>query len=363
MSVEGVDTSKGVAVRRLAITLFIIVVSVLAIGVTIGATGCGTSAQSAAVPSASLSPEGILAEAVAASQNMTSAKGSFEIAVSFDADLSQLPEEQKALIGQPIKVSGTLAYASEPRAGDLTLGVSAAGQAMDIGFKLLGDQAWVRFMDQWYETPPEMQQVLGGASGQNSTTTDVQRLLGDLGVDPATWMTGLRMVGEETLNGVAAYHLAASPDITTMMTDLMKLIQSPELTKLLDATGSAGALEGASPSLPAAGELQDMQKQLESMFQDLAVDLWIAKDGFAMLKVAAGARMTPLPGQDASGLNAIRLSATVSLQDINEPVSVEAPASAKPFADLQKAMEDNPGTFMGLFSGALAGVAAPLPTQ
>ncbi len=193
---------------------------------------------------------------------------------------------------------------------------------MDIGLRLVGDKAWVRFMDQWYEGPPEIQQALGDPSGQNSKTTDVQQLLGDLGVDPATWMTGLRLVGEETLDGVDAYHLAATPDITKMMTDLMKLLQSGELTKLLDATGSAGALGGASPSLPAAGELQDMQKQLESMFQDLAVDLWIAKDGFAMLKLTAGARMTPPPGQDAAGLNAIRLSATVSLQDINEPVAL-----------------------------------------
>jgi hypothetical protein len=351
-------------VRRLSIALFIIVVSVLAIGTTIGATGCGTSAQSAAVPSASLSPESILTAAVAASQNMTSAKGSFEVTISFDADLSQLPEEQKALLDQPMKVSGTLAYASEPRAGDFTVGVSAAGQVMDIGLRLVGGKAWVRFTDQWYEGPPEIQQALGDPSEQNSKTTDVQQLLGNLGVDPATWMTGIRLVGEETLDGVDAYHLAAKPDITKMMTDLMKLIQSGELTKLLDATGSAGALGGASSALPAAGELQDMQKQLESMFQDLAVDLWIAKDGFAMLKFTAGARMTPPPGQDAAGLNAMRLSATVSLQDINEPVAVEAPTSAKPFADLQKAMEDNPGMFMGPFSSALGGTAvAPLTNQ
>lgn len=331
--------------RRLSIALFIAVTLVL----LAGTIGCGTSALTAGLASADLSPEGILAKAVAASQDMVSAKGSFEVALSFDVDPAQLPAEAKAFVGQPMKVSGTLAYGSDQPAGEFAVGVSVAGQVRDIGMKLLGDKAWFRFMDRWYEAPPEMQQLLGDPSEQGTNVTEIQQLLTDLGVDPATWMKDLRLVGEETIDGAAVYHLAASPDLAKMMADVVGLMQSGELMKLLDPAGSADELMGSSSVLPSAGELQEMQRQLEAMFTDLAADLWIAKDSFAILKVTAGARMTPPSDQDADGLNAIILSAMISLQDINEPVTVEPPASAQPWTALEKAMEENPGMFMGLF--------------
>ncbi|MFH0915694.1 MAG: hypothetical protein V1912_04515 [bacterium] len=344
--------------RRLSIALFMVVTLVL----LAGAAGCGTSAQTAGPASADLSPEGILAQAVAASQEMVSAKGSFEVAVSFDVDPGvELPEEAMALVGQPMKVSGTLAFESDQRAGEFTVSVSVAGQVRDVGMKLLGDKVWFRFMDQWYEAPPEMQQMLGDASGQVTKVTEIQQLLADMGLDPTTWMADLRLVGEETIDGAAVYHLAASPDLAKMMADVVGLMQSGELMKLLDPSGSGDGLMGTASSLPSAGELQEMQKQLQAMFTDLAADLWIAKDSFAVLKVTAGARMTPPSGEDADGLNAIILSAMISLQDINEPVTVEPPASVQPWTALEKAMEDTLGTFMAPLLGAASGSAVGAP--
>jgi hypothetical protein len=363
-------------VRRLSTTLVIIVALTLTTGIAIGVTGCGTGAQTAgaqavgaqtvgaqtaALPSADLSPGGILAKAMAASQNMTSAKGTFDVGISFDADVSQLPEEAKALVGQPMKVSGTLAYGNHPTAVEFTVGISAAGRDMNIGMKLLDDKAWFRFMDQWYEAPPEMRGFLGDPSAQKAKVTDIRQLLSDLGIDPANWLKDLRLVGEETVDGGDAYHLAASPDLTKMMTDVVGLMQSGKLMNLLNPAGSGAALGASSSVLPTADELQQMQKQLEAMFTELAADLWIDKEDFTVLKFTAAARMTPPPGEDPAGVNAITLNVAMSLQDINQPVTVEPPTSTQPWTALQKALQENPGILMGPFSGAALGSAPAGP--
>jgi hypothetical protein len=340
--------NKGVNVRRLSIAFFVMAALVF----VVGTTGCGTSAQSAGLSPADQSPQSILAKAMEASKSITSASGSYEIEISFDTDGSKLPEEAKGLVGQPMKASGTMAFGQDPQAVKLTLAADMAGQTTNLGIKMSGNKAWLGYMDQWYEAPPEMQQTLVNPAGQEAKTTEIQQLLSELAIDPATWMKNVRLIGEEKVGDTDVYHLTATPDLTKMMTDVQKLIQSDKLMKIVDPSGSASALMGSSASLPAAADLQGMQTQLEAMFKEFTADLWIAKDTFYVVKFAANAKITPPPGEDAGGVNAITLAAGVSLQDVNEPVSVEPPASAKPWSTFEQTMKDNPGMFTNPLLGA-----------
>jgi hypothetical protein len=344
--------------RRLLLSLLVVTVLM----VVLGAAGCGGGAQTAGLAqadSSDLSPEAILTAAVAASEDMASAQGSFEFTISFDVDTSQLPEEALGLFGQPMTMAGTFAYGSDPQAVDFAISADLFGQAMDMGMKLLEDQAWFRFLDQWYEAPAEMQGLMGDPAAQETQAAELQKMLTDAGIDPMTWMKDLRVVGEETLDGIPVYHLAASPDIAKMMTDLIALMQSEQFMGLLDPTGSTGDLMGAGMLMPGTEELQEMQTQLASMFEDLTADLWIAKEDSVLRKAAIGARMVPPAGEDAEGLNAIDLVATMLFQEVNQPVTVEPPASALPWSEFEKAMQENPEMFMGGLMGALGGAATP----
>ena len=133
--------------RRPSTIHAIIFVLVLIVALAILGSGCGTGVQTAGLSPDDLSPEGILAKAVLASEEMTSARGSFDVQISIDADLGQLPEEEKALLARPMEIYGTLAYSSDSQAGEFTVGFSAAGAVMDVGVKLLNDEAWIRFME------------------------------------------------------------------------------------------------------------------------------------------------------------------------------------------------------------------------
>lgn len=346
--------------RRLSLLL-------LAVGllVALGAAGCGTAAQTAGVSpegSSDLSPEAILSAAVTAAEDMSSAQGSYEFAMSFDVDTSQLPDEALGMVGQPMTVAGTFAYGDEPQAVELTLSMELAGEAMDMGMKLVDDKAWLRVLDQWYEAPAEMTAFMGDPAAQETQAAEVRQMLTDAGIDPMTWMKDLGLVGEETLDGVAVYHLAASPDMAKIMTDLITLMQSEQFTKLLDPTGSAGGMMGAGEFMPGTEELEEMQTQLASMFQNLTADLWIAEEDSMLRKAAIAARMVPPAGEDAEGLNAIDIGATIVLQTVNQPVTVEPPASALPWSEFEKAMQENPGMFMGPFMGAMGGAGTATGT-
>lgn len=277
--------------------------------------------------------------------------------MSFDVDTSQLPEEAKALVEQSMAASGTLAFQTDPQTAEFTVDASMAGETMNMAMKLVGDKAWLQFMDEWYEMPAEMQQMLGQSAGQEAQVMELEKLFSELAIDPATWMRDLRLVGEETVDGTPCYHLAASPDLTKMMADVVKLMQSGKITGLMNSAASAGDATGASTAsgiaLPSAQALEEMGTQMQSMFQNLTADLWIAKDDLMIRKMEMGARMTPPAGEDVQGLNAVVISAVITLQGINGSVTVEAPSSAKPWTELQQAMEQNPGMFMMPFSGAL----------
>lgn len=328
--------------RRLSIALFLVLILILSAGIA----ACGTSEQSVAQSPTDQSPEALLAAAFAASQDMASAQGTFEVAISFEVDESQLPAEAKAFVGQPMTVSGTLAYGSEPQTVDLTVAASLAGETMNMGMRLLDTAGWVQLAGQWYEAPPEMLEMLGDSAGQEAEMAEMLQKLAELGIDPTTWMKELRLVGEETLDGSACYHLAASPDLIGIMTDVIRLMESSDETAV------------ASSMMPSAEEIQQMQTQLTSLFSGLTADLWIAKEDMLPRKAMMGARITPPAGEDAQGLKAIVFGATIALEDVNEPVTVGAPAAAQPWSALEKLMQENPGILMGPFSGLLGGAAA-----
>jgi hypothetical protein len=333
---------------------------VLAIALLVGVAGCGAS--DTGQPSAGdQSPQAILAGAVLASQNITGASGSFDISVSFDADASQLPAEMKDLVSNPVEISGTFAGANKPEAADVTLSLQMAGQTLKAALKSVDDKAWLQFGGQWYEISADM---LGAPSTSTPTTqldlASITGLLAELGIDPTTWIKDLTVVGEESVDGADTYHLKGTPDVAKMLSDALQLMQSPDLAKLLDPSGTGtSGLGGLESMLPSPDELQQTENEITQMFNDLTVEAWVGKADSFPRKATLTASITPPPGQDAQGLNAVTINATVTLKDFNQPLSVQAPASSLPITDLEKAIQDNPellGPLGGLLGGMMGGL-------
>jgi hypothetical protein len=339
-------------VRRLLIAPFFVVALVLGLGLA----GCGTASQSAS-PSGDQTPAGILAASMDASSTITSAKADFGLSVTFDVDKTKVPPEQLAYMEQPMQVSGQLAFASQPQALDLTVDASLAGQTMNVAMKMVGNKAYLGLAGQWYEAPAEMMQAFGGGASQTAQTEQMQKMLTELGIDPATWMKDVTMVGEETLDGVPVYHLEAAPDLTAIVGDVFKLIQSQQFTTMMGQATPATGTDGTAQTLPSVQGLGDLQTQLPEMFRNLKASVWITKDSLNVVKVTIEAQVVPPAGQDSGGVNAINISISLAMRDIDKPVSVDAPASAQSWDALQKAIEADPSLLgpLGALSGAALG--------
>jgi hypothetical protein len=339
-------------VRRLLIASLIVAALVLALG--LGLAGCGTAPQSASA-SGDQTPAGILAAAMDSSSNITSANANFDLSVSFDVDKTKLPAEESAFMTQPIKVSGQLAFAGKPQALDLAVDASLAGQALNAGLKMVDSKAYLSLGGKWYETPAQMTQMLGTSSSQTASADELKKTLGDLGIEPATWMKEVTLVGEETLDGVAVYHLEAAPDLTAIVNDVFKLMQSKQFSGLMGQASAAAGTGSTTETIPSLQSLGSLQTQLPEMFRNLKASVWVAKNSMNVVKATVEAQIVPPAGQDSGGVNAINLSLTLAMKDINKPVSVTAPAPVESWDAFQKALAADPSLLGPL--GALGGAA------
>ena len=348
---------------------FIGALLVLAVVVAFVAAGCGTAAQSAAQGPAPSTAEGILAKAATASQSLTSGTGQFNLSVSVAGDASKLPASDAALLGQPITLSGTFAFNDKPQAVDASLNASIAGQSIALGLKAADKKAWIQFGGQWYDMPADAAQLTGstGTTLSAATKDTLMAAVKAAGIDPVTWLTGLKIVGDDTIDGTKTTHLQGSIDFTKVMADALKLMQDKTIQGVIGSldtsklgslgTGDSTVTSGGATSItiPSATELQTLQTQVGQMFKNLTVDVWVTKDTYQVRQMQLDATITPPAGETTGstiqGINSVALKFTLSIAPATTPLTVTAPADVKPFTDLQKALSGLASTFSGILGG------------
>lgn len=174
-----------------------------------------------------------------------------------------LEQSMFAAFGDGLEMEGTVVF-KPVRAADMTISMGTAAQKIDMGYRIIGDKAWVSLGDGWTATPAD-------SADSMITSLSPEKLMGSFGSMP-----GMAAVGDETKNGVETVHYAASGD-------------------------EIGAMLGSSLGLPGA---------------DWTVDLWVAKDGGYAVSYL-------ITGQGANG----KFEMAVDVTDINSPANtIEPPA-------------------------------------
>jgi hypothetical protein len=337
------------------------VLIVLAVVVAFVAAGCGTSTQAASQGApAPTTAEGILAQAVTSSQSLTSGTGEFNMSVAVAGDTSKLPASEAALLGQPITLSGTFAFSQSPQAVDASLNASIAGQSLAMGLRAADKNTWIQFMGQWYALPADATQRAGdtGTTMSAADKTAIMAAVRAAGIDPVTWMTGLKIVGNDTIDGTATYHIQGTIDFNKVMADVTKLMADKTIQGMMGSlssgimrstdTTTVGGSE-TSITLPGAAKLQTVQTEMAQMFKNLTVDFWIAKDSCQMRQMEMDATIVPPASADAQGVNSIGMKLTLSMAPATTPLTVTAPSDVKPFTELETAL----GGLESMFSGML----------
>lgn len=171
-----------------------------------------------------------------------------------------------------------------------------------------------------------------GGSAQN------QALVGQLGLEPDTWLTDPKIDGEESIGGVDAYKITGAVDIKTMVPDI------------LDAARKAQSLAGGAASKQAVPEVSaaDLDKAADQI-EKLDVAIWTGKDDKILRKLEVSASIKgDKEGDKLDG------SLSLTLSGVNEQQDIKAPSSTKPITDLMPKL----GGLFGAATGAGAGMGA-----
>lgn len=240
-----------------------------------GGSSPGASSPATTAPAATEAPAATDVPATAAPTEGGAAGPDISGAASALADLDSyhlkitmsmegVEDSMFSAFGDGLVMEGTVIF--EPvRAADITMTMGPAEQQMTVGYKVIGDKAWVSLGDAWMETPADDAQ-----STIDSLAPD--KMLGSF-----SSVTGLAPVGDETKNGVATTHYSASGE------------------ELGAAMGTALGLADAT----------------------WTVDFWVAKDGGYAVSYS-------VKGEGAKG----SFEMTVDVTEIDNPANTVEPPPA-----------------------------------
>ena len=321
--------------RKYAVILMVALVAVALI-----ASGCGNEKkdESSSAASVDMSAQEIFDKTMAASSEITSMSATMDMELAMKMGAEASADPSAAMFAQgPITMSGELAGSMEPAAGEGTINVSLGGQSMQFGFKMVDDKAYLNYMGTWYEAPPDALKELN-AQQEKSASSDPLALLKEMGADPATWAANMTVVGTEEVAGVDTYHVKVDVDVSQMITDLAKMMQSPDVSDAIG--GASGDLGGV--DMPSEADLAE----IEAAVKQASLDIWSQTDTFYPRKMAVSAEIVP-PADEAGGLESMTIGMEMVYETVNEPVTVEAPTDAKPWKELAPALEGLGGLLGG----------------
>ena len=297
--------------------------------------------------------------------------GTFDVKINMEGDTSGMSSEEAAMMSEPWTLSGTMAANQGQQAGDFTVSIGMMGSTMDVALRAIGENIWVGLKDQWYMAPADTTMQLGGGGVQDSLT-QLQSALAGMSIDPTRWLKNQAPVVEEKLDGDKVLHISGSdPDWAAMVGDLAQIMLNPEVQGLMDSTGEAGS--SIQDQLPSADELLSLGSQLDTIFQNVQIDIWVDKTTATLRKATIVCDIVPpadtsslddsgLGGMmSGSGLTKISLDATITVNPF-EDVTVEAPENAKTSDELQSDIEADP-SLLGPLGELLMGMGGGMTGQ
>lgn len=215
---------------------------------------------------------------------------------------------------------------------DMALDASAQGQGFRAGLTSTSDRLFVNFGGTSYEVPAQLIDELEDSyrrSQQEGSSDEMS--LESLGLDPLSWLDDPTVEGTESIGGVETDHISAGVDVAALLDDL---------DTILARVSEQGLPTGQEiPSRIPAGD----RAQIEEAVTDASIDVWSGTEDHTLRKLTL-ALDVDLPRSSTT----LDVQLTIELTELNEPQSIEAPATTRPLDELL-------GQLQGFLGGALGG--------
>jgi hypothetical protein len=224
---------------------------------------------------------------------------------------------------------------------DLTVSASGEGEGQEFDFEggliATSDQAFVSYQDNTYEVPAAFFNQLKQASAQaqqqaqQSDSEDAGAVFEQLGIDPSGWLTNLENEGDEDVEGTETIHIHGDADVSAILDDFQGIAER-------------------------AGEAAidpDEVTEVEDSIDEASIDVYSGKDDRILRRLDVNLGISP---EDTdSGVDSVDVEFSLTLSDVNQDQTIEAPSDAQPFSGLEQELGLPPGILEGALSGQLGG--------
>jgi hypothetical protein len=228
---------------------------------------------------------------------------------------------------------------------NFNISLSSGGQTAALSLLSTGTAGYITLQGTSYQMPAATFQKLESgfsqfASSPGGTTTG-SGTLSKLGIHPLDWLSDPSVVGSESMGGADTTHIRATVNVASLLTDV---------NTFLGKASSIG-VSGAS-QLPSSLSA-DTRTKIASEVQSPTFDVWTGKDDKTVRKLALQMSV-PVTGQISTqlgGLSSAGLALTMQYGDINEPQTITAPTSVRPYSEFTAKLQ----SFVQALQGSLGG--------
>jgi hypothetical protein len=296
-------------------------------------------------------PDKVLKETFSGDKKVTS--GKLDLKLGLDA-------EGSASLAGPIAVTLSGPFQSQgPKTlpkFDFDLALALAGRTLSAGAVSTGDAGFLKFQKQDYSVPPDVftQFKQGYERSQNQQKgNDQTPSFSSLGVDPSKWLKDPKSEDDTDVAGVQTTHVSAGVDVPKLLDDVNRILSR------------AGAL-GASQSQQVPTQLTEQQrKTIEDSVEDATFDVYSGKDDKTLRRLTVKIKFKVPENQraNAQGLSGGTITFDLTLADLNQQQTIDAPANPKSFDELTKALRSTLGGLLGTTGGTTGGTTTTTPSQ
>ena len=308
-----------------------LVVVVLA-GLAVAACGSASSG--------SVNPSTVLSETFSGTHKVTS--GNLNLTLTIDpSGSSTLSGPITLSFGGPFQTRG----AGKLPESNFTVSASALGRNVSLGILSTGTAGYVTLQGTSYQLPQATFQKLESSFAQiasSSGTSSNSNTLTKLGIHPLRWLTNPTVVGTENIGGAQTTHVHAGVNVNAMLTDLNTVL---EKASSLGVSGASALKSGIPPA--------DRSK-IAAAIKNPSVDVWSGTSDKTLrrLQITLTVPVTGKTSSQLGGVTSADIGLSIQYSDLNQPQTIKAPTTVKPYSQFQSKVS----AFVQTLQGAAAGV-------
>ncbi len=209
---------------------------------------------------------------------------------------------------------------------ELKVGSEGNGQTVSTGVLTLGDRAFLKFQDVYYEQPRAAVRRANRALRRSSGR---ERSFSELGFTPRSWLSEAQDEGEATVAGVETRHVSGSLDVRRLLADFNRFVRR-----------SGSAVSGATGQTPPTPLTPTQVAAIAEAVENPSFDVYLGKED-GIIRRVSGRIEFEVPKPSRAGLGGVdsgSIKFSVEFADVNGDQEVEAPARARPLSALTRSL-------------------------